>query len=505
MEMNNEIVKFKINKKVVEIECRREEFLKDIIFRFCNKVNMKPNEMYYFYKGKKLIINENQKLDEIKDSKKNITTTILALNLKEAIKKENKDQINCIICPDCKYPSLINVNNNKVSISGCEGGHQYQNIAIHDFNLYHHSEESILKCNNCDNNKLNEKNIYKNKYYICSCGLIFCSSCKKKDKKKGHKIINFNKKYFYCNTHTKKFDAFCNECNKNLCSSCISEEIDFHNNIVFFSDILPNEDDMNKNKLNLYEFKRKLEVLNDEIKEIMNKLATITDDLNKFLNIYLKLINNFELGYLNLQSINNIKNINKTFINESGLMDDINKVINEKEIRKKVNYLLDLHFNLNKPKEENILRIKEENDEFAEIDNIHINYNEKKVINSDKKNNRLIIEKESDVSKNDNGKLKTNFTPEDKGVGETTNEGGNVEMINIQFVSYEGNRINMVSPDDVQLKALFSAYAEKAGKNKNYFEKSIYFIYNGHRIENDDEMTLRQKGMRSGTVIHVSE
>ena len=297
--------------------------------------------------------------------------------------KSNKES-KFIICPQCKENSKIIINNYKFSFEGCKNGHIINNILINDFKTTQVVDEGKIICKIC--NQIIVNNSYNNIYLCLKCNQNLCESCKSMHDKT-HNIINYHDKIFFCDLHYEPFNSYCLTCNKDLCSYCEFEH-SVHKIISYEGIIsqIPKEDENNI-------FIEKIECLKDNIKEIINKLVNLICSIDNCFDIYKDIINsnseNSKKNYFLLQNVNEINEFKNCFIS------DINKIIEEKNVFHKINYMMDLYnkFNLSNDiyyKTEKILNTNT-------ISNIN-NINEISGIKDIKENTDIINDRNSDDS-----------------------------------------------------------------------------------------------------------
>ena len=68
-----------------------------------------------------------------------------------------------LICPECNNLSIINNNNNNISLKCLKNNHIFTDISLKCFNDIQYIDESLINCQKYGNNKC-----YYNKFYICS-------------------------------------------------------------------------------------------------------------------------------------------------------------------------------------------------------------------------------------------------------------------------------------------------------------------------------------------------
>ena len=248
----------------------------------------------------------------------------------------NKES-NFIICPQCKENSRIIIDNYKFSFNGCKNGHIINNILINDFKTTQFIDERKIICKIC--NKINANNSYNNIYLCLKCNQNLCESCKSIHDKT-HNIINYQEKFFICNLHYEPFNSYCLTCNKDLCSYCEFEHSE--HKIIYYEEIISQTPKENEN-INI--FIEKKECLKKDINDIINKLVNLICTIDNCFDIYKDIINsnseNSKKNYFLLQNINEINKFKNYFIS------DINKIIEEKNVFHKNNYIMDLYNKIN--------------------------------------------------------------------------------------------------------------------------------------------------------------
>ena len=60
-------INFIYNSQEILIQCKRKEFIKDILKKFCLKIEKSIDDIYFLYNGEQ--VNEELKLDEINNDK----------------------------------------------------------------------------------------------------------------------------------------------------------------------------------------------------------------------------------------------------------------------------------------------------------------------------------------------------------------------------------------------------------------------------------------------------
>ena len=220
--MSKIIFLYENNKKEMILEY--EYSLKELLKKYLSLIDQKQKDILFLYKGKELSLQSN---NIILNDKKNIISVI---NLN---KKKNDNETNYILCPKCSNLQFLNINEDKISMTNCINKHKYLDLSINNF--IKTQNELIVKCSICNNNKL----LYNNNFYICSCGKNICKLCMENHNIKSHINIKYSKRYYTCNIHDKILLSFCYDCNQNLCQEC--EQIHKKHKIILYKMEKPND------------------------------------------------------------------------------------------------------------------------------------------------------------------------------------------------------------------------------------------------------------------------
>ena len=120
-------------------------------------------------------------------------------------------------------------------MDNCINNHKFDDILVHEFIKNQKKSLENIECNICNNNK----NLYNNNFYVCSCGKNICKLCLEEHNIENHNIIEYNKRYYTCNIHNKIFISFCYNCNQNLCQEC--EQMHKKHKIILYKMEKPND------------------------------------------------------------------------------------------------------------------------------------------------------------------------------------------------------------------------------------------------------------------------
>ena len=366
------IVEFIHNNFSTIIQCDQDEKMEEIINKFINKTKLDKNQIFFLYNGDKIDINLsfNQLINEV--DKKGKKMKILVSSLNDSESNSSKIKSHEIICPKCGENALINIEDYRIKLSGCKNGHNTENILLNKYDETQYIDLSKIKCDSCK--EKNKANSYKNKFFLCfTCNMNLCPLCQSSHDD-SHNIINDTQKNYICNIHNIGYSSYCDTCKMNLCYFC---ENDHENHkIIYFKEITTFIKMLKKKEKELRE---KIDKLNNDINIIIDNLNNVKQNFAKYYNIINDYINSFKLEKLNYNILNNIKEFNK-----NNIYQDIDKIINENDINKKINKIFNIYYKMNNINNPNI--IDENNKEI-------IIPKKKYEINNDK-NKEVITEEE---------------------------------------------------------------------------------------------------------------
>ena len=185
------------------IQYQSNEKLKEIFKRFKIKINAENKELVYLYNGE-IIKDENIIISNLSSERIILILAYDSNNIPSDIKNLVKSDY--IICPNCKESAILNEEDYKLIIYGCQNEHVTKNILINNFNECQKIDYSKIICNNCNKNNMN--NTYNKEFYICDiCKFNLCPICKSKHDNK-HKIIKYKNKEYRCHIHNAKYKKY---------------------------------------------------------------------------------------------------------------------------------------------------------------------------------------------------------------------------------------------------------------------------------------------------------
>ena len=122
---------------------------------------------------------------------------------------------NDIICPKCKEQYKYDIKNYRIKLYDCKNNHITENIKT---NEYENTQNIIISNSICD---ICKNNIFNAEIFICNkCKMNLCNFCISKHDN-NHQIINYEEKDFICYKHDKMLIKYCQDCDKDMCTSCL--------------------------------------------------------------------------------------------------------------------------------------------------------------------------------------------------------------------------------------------------------------------------------------------
>ena len=249
----------------VKIKKQIKANIKDSIIEIINKSN------FDFLKDNNYIIiihNKKTKQDEIIESvmtkeekaNKKIKIILLPLNDEQNNKKE-------ILCPECFEPCKFIIDNYRINLSHCSGLHNIDNIKLNEFNKMQ--------------NNIREKSNYKeeNKYI--------------------------------CQKHDYLFIKYCAECDKDICGLCEKDHKGHY--ITSYNEFNIDMKELNENLIKLKQGK---DLFKNNIKDIIQKLNKVMENIEIFYQISENIINSYSSDYTNYTSLLNIFDMNNIISKE---------------------------------------------------------------------------------------------------------------------------------------------------------------------------------------------
>ena len=194
------------------IQCNKDDKIKDICYKYVNKIGIDINLIYFLYNGMQIDLDLNQKANIIDKEKNEINILVFEKSKSTIIINKDLKESKEIICPKCKENCKIKINDYKIKLYDCKNNHEINNILLDEFNITQNINELEIICNICKSN--NKYKSYNKQFYLClTCKKNICPLCKSMHDN-NHKIIDYDKKNYICKEHKEIYRSYCNECKK---------------------------------------------------------------------------------------------------------------------------------------------------------------------------------------------------------------------------------------------------------------------------------------------------
>ena len=133
------------------IQCNKEDKMKDICYKYVNKIGIDINLIYFLYNGIKLDLYLNQQTNIIDNDKNEINILIFKKSKSTIIRDKRIIESKEIICPKCKENYKIKINNYKIELYDCKNNHKINNILLDELNNIQYINKLEIICNMYNN------------------------------------------------------------------------------------------------------------------------------------------------------------------------------------------------------------------------------------------------------------------------------------------------------------------------------------------------------------------
>ena len=125
--MTEVTLNFTYEGSTIMIQCKRNEYMRDIFKRYLIKINKDINDVFFMCNGSK--INKELKLEEINNQDNEIKILVNDLNCENIENKKILKQP--IVCPECGDICLIDFKDYKIILNNCINNHNNENILLY--------------------------------------------------------------------------------------------------------------------------------------------------------------------------------------------------------------------------------------------------------------------------------------------------------------------------------------------------------------------------------------
>ena len=364
-------IEFDFKQSKTKIQANLDEPFQNILNKYKQKYSFISSSFFFFYNGSQIIDPSIKIKNLINDmDKRNKKMKILVDNIEQNNIDNNHNVIQSkdIVCPECKEPCRIKIENYKIKLYECVNNHITSNIRIKDFENTQKINESKIICNICKFE--NKSNFNKDEFFYClTCKKNICLLCRNHHNFK-HNIITYNHKNYICHLHKEPFIKYCSVCNKNICFTCQGHN---NHNVIPLEELIP---DINDKKKILKKMKILIDEVNSNIKDIIKQLTEFSEIIYKYYDIHKNIIDNYEVKNINYQVLENIKQINNNDI----ILNLLENIKDNKDIKNKFYDIINLYNKIN------------ENGIIEKEINKKIKNEEKNIVNNEKNEINIIYQ-----------------------------------------------------------------------------------------------------------------
>ena len=229
----------------------------------------------------------------------------------------SNDKIYLPSCKECKSILTFKIQPLNFSIDyECENNknHNKNNIYFKTFERFYLREKNLISCSKC------HIILENNQFFECKkCKFIFCSDCYIEEKNNHKNIRNNNNNI--CLIHNIAFTFYCFYCSKNICIFCLKNSEHMGHETQSFVDIMPSSVDIENLKDRLKQKKYFTHSLIEKIdnwqKNINRKVEELKQNLIDEIDLFDKIILNFNNNFINYTYFQNFNYINKNILNTS--------------------------------------------------------------------------------------------------------------------------------------------------------------------------------------------
>ena len=319
-------VEFIYKQVSTNVQCNENDIMLDICTKFAAKAGKKIKNLYFLYNGGPVNLKSKFSEQASNIDKENKKMKILAQGLVDTVITPKKlTKAKDIICPECGDVCLFHLHDYKLSLFGCREGHHNENISFEEFDQTQNIDETNIVCQNCSS--VDKESSFENKFFVCiNCNMNLCPICKTKHAT-DHVIIDYDQSNFICLKHNGIFDSYCDKCKVNCCLNCEKDHYDHLDNIIYFRDIFPKNEILNKQ---LTELRDKIDSMNFKMSTIIEMFHDVMNEMELFYNFNNKLIQrynqNINRNYQLLNNINDLISFNSKFLGEMSIFKTDNYI-----------------------------------------------------------------------------------------------------------------------------------------------------------------------------------
>ena len=321
--------------RTINVQCSPEDEMSKLFKSFINKMGIQSEitDYLFIYNGNELEHNSTIAKNKYLCGKKEINIIV-------------HKKLRIIKCPKCvSNDCIVNLSNYVALFYGCKYGHtdsviydNYSNTQANDFN-----EIICTSCNEAYNKSFLE-------FYRCfTCSEMFghpryfCNKCISNDAKE-HIKVKYDDQNYYCKEHVtnqaNKLIKYCFTCKKSLCEECLKGHTE--HKTKNFKTMAPNIEGL---KTSLSEMEKNIYNLKVGIEGIKSYLEGAMSIYTQYYKIAKDIISKYEFFNQDLKNYRILKTLRNLEFSNKQILEDLNAIIKEKNIKNKANLIINIHDN----------------------------------------------------------------------------------------------------------------------------------------------------------------
>ena len=321
--------------RTINIQCSSGDEVSKLFQSFINKLEIqgKITDYTFIYNGNELEYNSTIAKNKYLSGKKEINII-------------THKKLRIIKCPKCvSNDCIVNLRNYIAFLYGCKFGHT-DSIIYENYNNIQTNDLTAIDCTICKES-YNKSFLEFYRCFTCSemfgCPRYFCNKCISNDPEE-HVKVKYDEQNFYCRLHVNnqanKLVKYCFTCKKSLCEECAKQHTE--HKIKNFKSMSPDIEGLKKS---LNEMEKNIENLKVAIEGIKTFLDGTVSIYTQYYKIAKGIISKYELFNQDVKNYRILKTVRNLQFSNKDILDDLNSIIKEKDIRTKANLIFDIHYN----------------------------------------------------------------------------------------------------------------------------------------------------------------
>ena len=332
----------------ITVKCLSKDEMSKLFQSFINKLGIqsKITDYTFIYNGNELDHNSTIAKNKYLSGKREINII-------------THKKLRIIKCPKCESNDcIVNLSNYIALLYGCRYGH-FDSVIYENYSNTQAIDLKGVKCTIC---KKTYDEAFLEFFRCFTCAEMFghpryfCHKCISKDAK-GHIKVKYDEQNYYCKEHAtnqaNKLIKYCFTCKQNLCEECMNDHT--QHTTKNFQSMSPELEELKKS---LKEIQKNIDNLEVAIEGIKSYLDGSLNIFTQYYKIAKDIISKYELFNQNLKNYRILKTIRNLEFSNKQILEDLNAIITEKNMKTKANLIIDIHDN--KVKNLKLNKIKED-------------------------------------------------------------------------------------------------------------------------------------------------